>query len=661
MPTHPPDLGRRVAITHNGLRVVGAARELFSGVDEPTSVDLRPGRSDDALFGVRLTLRSHQKQPIVPTVLDALTRFIRDSGVELPALEKGVPVSIEPTRTAGVVWRDGVESRAWSGELIWRAAHPTVRGGRVTHHVVLEERPHYDRLTLRITADDGVESVRRWVGAGQVRPAWLDELADQFTVGAWGSGLQARSLDELVIEDFVRTTLLGRRDYPVAVLAPRDDGSYALEPNEVAGELMGIAPLYVIDRHASTFRLTDTVGDKRLSCFFGALRIFMPGFTASDDPHDHPLLVQDRLVDPVMRAAEIGRAAMFVAQRLEMPDPFGWEVVEPEPAPDLEVAIDLSLPAAIEADAAPPDEDGGAGAVPRSIADVPESAAVALPAGAGSTGTDAASPAPERPPPSAELQQVLERVRQNALLLQANSALLQANAEQLRRVHDTQAQILMAITRLTEETERVRTLTNVRSAGTAALERQITRLRDVVEARLPPELTWTVPADSHRDPAGVDAVGEALAADELLAAVEAAAEAWPDDLLVLPQALVSAADSPYEDAQRVHAVLEAMAAVARRRMAGGLGVPLREAFREFGVDYRGGISDSTSARLREQYRFVDPESPEAHEYDCVEHIALGNSRDARYCLRIYFTSRAKAENRFVIGHIGRHFEIGMTN
>jgi hypothetical protein len=47
-------------------------------------------------------------------------------------------------------------------------------------------------------------------------------------------------------------------------------------------------------------------------------------------------------------------------------------------------------------------------------------------------------------------------------------------------------------------------------------------------------------------------------------------------------------------------------------------------------------------------------------YDCVEHLALGDSYDPRYCLRIYFTSRAPAETRFVIGHVGRHFDVKTT-
>jgi hypothetical protein len=81
---------------------------------------------------------------------------------------------------------------------------------------------------------------------------------------------------------------------------------------------------------------------------------------------------------------------------------------------------------------------------------------------------------------------------------------------------------------------------------------------------------------------------------------------------------------------------------------------LREAFRELGIDYRGGIAANTPERLRQQYRVA---GPDGKTYACEEHIVLGNGYDPRRCLRIYFTSRAPLEARFVIGHVGRHFEI----
>lgn len=615
-----PDPPPRVAITENGLRIVGAARDLFAEAGAGPAHALVPGRAPDALFGVKLVLRSGGREPVMPAVLDILTRWIRASGVEVPALEKGVPASVDPERGSGLLWRDGVERRAWSGELVWRAAHPTVRGGRVTHHLVLEERTHFDRLTLRITADDGLNAVRGAVGAGQVRPGWLDEVADRFQVEAWGSPVRPGPLTGLGVEDFVRSTLLGRRAHPVAVQAPLEDGSYVLDPGDVARELMGLAPLYVMERHDTTFRLTDTIGDKRLSCFFGALRIYMPGFTPSDDPFDHPLLVRDRLVDPVMRAAEMGQAAIFVARALEMPDPFGWD--PPAPPAEERGADPADVPPPAPATAPPDPEPTPAPATTPQAAPEPEAAA---------------APTSEPAPPSPDLPEVLALLRQGL---------------------EAQAHLAREIGRLTDEVERLRTLTNVRSAGTAMLERQIGRLRDELDARLPAE---PAPATPVGDEAMHGDAGEAdspLPPDELLSLVLSASLLYPDELLVLPQAETSALESPYEDPERVGAILDAMASVARRRAAGGLGVPLREAFREFGVDYRGGISETTSARMREQYRFVGPDD---REYDCVEHIALGTARDPRYCLRIYFTSRAKAENRFVIGHIGKHFDVAMTD
>ena len=150
---------------------------------------------------------------------------------------------------------------------------------------------------------------------------------------------------------------------------------------------------------------------------------------------------------------------------------------------------------------------------------------------------------------------------------------------------------------------------------------------------------------------------ESEAGASLAAVVRQAAVADDDALLILDDALTAAQESPYEDAERVAAVLDAMALVARRRQAGSLGTSLREAFRELGVEYRGGISANTPARLREQYVIrLGGEVLEA-----TEHVVLGTSYDPHHCLRIYFTSRAPAEPRFVISYVGRHREVMTTS
>jgi hypothetical protein len=140
----------------------------------------------------------------------------------------------------------------------------------------------------------------------------------------------------------------------------------------------------------------------------------------------------------------------------------------------------------------------------------------------------------------------------------------------------------------------------------------------------------------------------------LVEVVQDVAESHSDALVFLDSAYAAAAASPYEDPERVRAILDAMGHVARRRRDGVLGTSLREAFGDLGLDYRGAIARSTPERLRQQYRFPHPERGLV---EAEEHIALGNTYDPRRCVRIYFSSRVPNEPRFVIGHVGRHFEV----
>ncbi|MDT8342495.1 MAG: hypothetical protein RQ751_13370 [Longimicrobiales bacterium] len=628
---------RTAAVTDNGIRFVGRAARLFR---EVTPADeLWPGRREDALFGAQVTLRRRPGPgpragapgpgPVSSTVLELVGEWMRAVWPDAPRIHKGMgPVDVPAERFSGLIWAEEHGPGAWTGELLWRTHHPTVRGEAVTHHLVLEERGSFDRLTVRVTADYGLESVRAPVGAGQARPAFVAQLPDHLDVTVHGGPLAPRPLAERDVVDFVRSVLLApARREPVAVLSPFEEGGFAMPPDEVARELLGLAPLYVIGAHRTTFRLSDAVGDKRLSCFWGALRIYMPGFSLSDDPLDHPLMVADRLLDPVVRAGELGRVGIFMGRavalpRSILPAPAQVEAADPEGAPSAD-------PRELQSD----------GADPHAGRADPDARTADPHAGRADIHADGAPPrAPREAPHSPQLDEVI------ALLTRSIEAQDRAAA---------------ALRRVSEEVEHLRTLTAVRSAGTAALEKRISRLDELVRERFPEE------GDAEPGPGRDEAEREprreqegAEAAPSLSAVVRAAGGRYPNELLVLPQAESAATESPFEDVERVEAVLDAMALVARRRMNGGLGVSLRDALRELGVDYRGGISEGTSARLREQYYFT---SPDGVTYDCVEHVALGSDRDPRYCLRIYFTSRAPAENRFVIGHVGRHFEVKITD
>jgi hypothetical protein len=237
--------------------------------------------------------------------------------------------------------------------------------------------------------------------------------------------------------------------------------------------------------------------------------------------------------------------------------------------------------------------------------------------------------------------------------------LLSALGAQIGALAATIAHLVEANAALTDEIARLRTTTAVRAGNTAALERRVGGLEHLLRQQLEPDVTEQEQASTTDETSRGDETGEDDAESlSLLEVLRQAATSHSDALLVLDAAERSAADSPFEDVDRVAVILDAMAALARRRQEGALGTPLRLAFRELGIDYRGAISPATSERHLQQYQVV---GGDGRQYDCREHIVLGSSYDPRYCLRIYFTSRAPVEPRFVIGHVGRHFDVATTS
>ena len=96
-----------------------------------------------------------------------------------------------------------------------------------------------DLVTVRVTADGGITSVRGTVGAGQARPAFLSELNRALRLVFDGADCAPRPLDNVGIDSFVRDLLLSDdREYPVAVLSPLEEGGYAVPPEELAEELL---------------------------------------------------------------------------------------------------------------------------------------------------------------------------------------------------------------------------------------------------------------------------------------------------------------------------------------------------------------------------------------------------------------------------------------
>jgi len=579
---------RTEVVTSTGWRLVGSAADLVSN---PTAPVLEPsGREDDILYAAHFVVRPRLGTHAVDALLSALNETLSRVRPDRAPLARQGAVAESAGRFHALVWDTYASGERWTGELIWRHAHPVVAGVACTTHLVVVEQPGHVTLTVRVDAPGGVVAVGGLVGAGQARPAILAEINRRVRL-VFDGVAEPRTLGEADIEAFVRDVLLSEtRQVPVAILSPTEEGEYAVAPAQLAEELLGVAHLVVLDRHATTFRLTDTLGDRRLSCYFGALRVYMPEFSCADRPDQHPLLVDDRLMDPVVRSGLVGALSRGARRR----------VSPPARVADLRFA----------------DARASRGATVAPSGGTPTGARVpATPGPSGDAGAVSAG---------AELTAMVSR------LVATNAALL-------------------------DEVTQLRMTTAVRAASASALERRVGSLERLLRDFLarPDAESAALPREDEPLEEPVETASELT----LLQVVRQAEVAHADALLILETALASAAESPFEDVGRVAVVLDAMAQLARRRQAGTLGVSLREAFREYGIDYRGGIASSTSKRLRRQYL---ARLPAGDAVECDEHVVLGTSYDPRHCLRIYFTSLAPAEPRFVIAHAGRHFDVVTT-
>lgn len=593
-------------VTPTGWRFVGRATEL---VTNPlvSRESLDPGGEQNGLFAARFRLRPRiGRASVVPAVLAALHGAIAREWKDAPPLLRDRPLSRPPARFHGLSWMADEHDHAWTGELVWRHPHPTVPGAPCTTHVIVEERTGHASLAVRVTSDDGLTSVRGFVGAGQARPTFISELARSLRITFAGHECVPTMLEDDEIDAFVRETLLSEtREHPVALLAPLEAGGYVMPLTELGEELLGLAPLHVMGHHATTFRLTDTLGDRRLSCYWGALRIYMPGFSCADRPEDHPLLMHDRLMDPVIRAGLIGRLGRHAVTRVKMPTRIA-EREDPSPT-----AAPITAVASGSAEAQPPTAPGVA-------------------------------------QPAVTLESVAGFAALSTLLVNLDA--------RIDGLGTAIAQLAAANSSLGDEIARLRTTTALRSSAAASLERRFEALQQTIHEQLLPPPSLEAPVAAAPGDVGGDAIDFADT-PSLVDVIRDAATSHGDALLVLDSAERSAAESPYEDANQLAIVLDAMAAVARRRQEGALGTSLRDAFRELGIDYRGGISPATPEKLRRQYL---ARGPDGRAFDCHEHLVLGSSYDPRYCLRVYFTSRAPVEPRFVIGHVGRHFDVKST-
>lgn len=601
-----------------GWRVVGSRAEQIAERARAAAVDrLTAGTAANTLYAVQFTIQpAASARPAVELLLDAVTEDIRRTWRECPRLMRDEPFAHSPSRFGGVRFASQAEpGKEWTGEVVWRAVHPVVAGAAITTWALLEERKTFTRVSVRVTADDGLSSVRGYVGAGQAQPAFIRSLQFRITPIWLGGPLAAHPVRSGEVAELVHGLLPSpEREVPVVLLAPLEDGEYVVQPEDLAWELLGRARLFVFQQHRQTFEFTDALGDRSMSCYWGAARAYMPGWSRHDDPYDHPLLVGDRLGDPVMRAAWLGELGVGVGVGLSLP-------------PSLDERREAAKPPSGLVEDQSVSEDSPRRDRRTQTAEVQDR-------------TASVSPPPVAPPAD-----VTAPSREEAITA-LPTLLLDTLIAEVRKLGS-------AVSILTDEVERLRTISSVRASSTNAIERRLGKLEDLLDGIFGQA---AYPAASGADAPAAETDGEEEGAPTLSVVVQDVAESYSDALVFLDSAFASAAESPYEDPERVRAILEAMARIARRRRDGLLGTSLREAFSDHGIDYRGAIARTTPERLREQYQFVYGGA----SIEAEEHIVLGNTYDPRRCLRVYFSSRVTTEPRFVVAHVGRHFEVRST-
>lgn len=131
----------------------------------------------------------------------------------------------------------------------------------------------------------------------------------------------------------------------------------------------------------------------------------------------------------------------------------------------------------------------------------------------------------------------------------------------------------------------------------------------------------------------------------------------PSKIIILDKAFKSAAGSEYTNPDLIFESLELLANEYRNQiLSGGKSEKTRNALRKtfnrkrknLKLDVGGSIT-TASARLKEKYTItVDGE-----KIFMDQHLAKGNSRDSRYCLRIYFAWHADTKT-VIVGHMPDH-------
>lgn len=111
-------------------------------------------------------------------------------------------------------------------------------------------------------------------------------------------------------------------------------------------------------------------------------------------------------------------------------------------------------------------------------------------------------------------------------------------------------------------------------------------------------------------------------------------------------------DAQFEDIELVYKCLQLLATDYRQMRQGAIE---RQDFenkcRQIGVEYSGSITDTRAGEEKDTYYFMHRGKRRKMDY----HLKKGNSRDPRYCMRIYFLWDDE-NDAVVIGNLPHHLD-----
>ncbi len=153
------------------------------------------------------------------------------------------------------------------------------------------------------------------------RPRLLLALREFFSISCEGERCdgEPKVVNGQDLPIFVRYELFDpSRRTPVLVVSPDSTGKFRVDPQQLAAEFMSLAWVRSINSPEDTYSLTREVGGKALSCFGGAARLYLPGFSKDTPPTRHPLLLPERLSRQADRLRLAQALALFTVRRYAM-------------------------------------------------------------------------------------------------------------------------------------------------------------------------------------------------------------------------------------------------------------------------------------------------------------------------------------------------------